>query len=132
MGQRMGPVAGVALAAFLALLAPAVAGGQPVTAERATLGETGARTIEVSTAELRQILAERSATVFDARPAREFALSHIPGAPNVAAKPGVPIAVYADAAAFVATALAREAFHNVSYFAGTLEQARAAERGDGR
>jgi rhodanese-related sulfurtransferase len=32
----------------------------------------------------------------------------------------------AVAAKYVAEALAREAFHNVSYFAGTLQQARAA------
>ena len=32
--------------------------------------------------------------VVDARPFREFAISHIPGAVNVAAKPGVPISAY--------------------------------------
>jgi len=31
-------------------------------------------------------------------------------------------------ARYVAEALAREAFHNVSYFAGSLEEARAALR----
>ena len=47
------------------------------------------QTPEISTEQLRQILRDRSATVFDARPAAEFAMSHIPGARNVAAKPGV-------------------------------------------
>ena len=120
---------------------------------------------EVSTEELGAILENRTATVLDARPALEFAISHIPGALNVAPKPGVPASMYvsdvaeigrlvqdkkaasrmldsrslrgsamlpmedhntriivlgADAAAarYVAEALTREAFHNVSYFPG--------------
>jgi rhodanese-related sulfurtransferase len=52
------------------------------------------KTPEISTAELQQILAARSATVFDARPFNEFAISHIPGALNVAAKPGVTPSQY--------------------------------------
>jgi rhodanese-related sulfurtransferase len=39
-------------------------------------------------------LAEKSATVFDARPFSEYAVSHIPSAVNVSAKPGVPISLY--------------------------------------
>ncbi len=65
-----------------------------VPIDGATLGEVGHRTTEVSTADLRRILAERSAVLLDARPFREFAISHIPGARNVAAKPGVAISVY--------------------------------------
>jgi rhodanese-related sulfurtransferase len=60
----------------------------------ATLVESGQKTPEVSTNELRKILAERSATIFDARPFMEYAVSHIPGAVNVSAKPGVPISQY--------------------------------------
>ena len=60
----------------------------------ATLAETGVKTPEVSTQELREILANRSATVLDARPRGEYAVSHIPGALNVSAKPGVPISSY--------------------------------------
>ncbi len=59
-----------------------------------TLVESGQKTPEVSTNELRKILTERSATVFDARPFMEYAVSHIPGAVNVSAKPGVPISQY--------------------------------------
>ena len=59
-----------------------------------TLMESGQRTLEISTNELRKILAEKSATVFDARPAMEYSMSHIPGAVNVSAKPGVPISQY--------------------------------------
>jgi len=60
----------------------------------ATLAESGAKTGEVSTQELREILTTRSATVLDARPRAEYAVSHIPGALNVAAKPGVPMSSY--------------------------------------
>src|SRR5262245_64599450 len=52
------------------------------------------RSPEVSTEELTRILADRSATVLDARPSLEFAISHIPGALNVAPKPGVPASLY--------------------------------------
>ncbi len=53
-----------------------------------------AETLEVSTEELQAILSSRSATVLDARPAAEYAISHIPGAVNVAPKPGVPMSMY--------------------------------------
>ena len=72
--------------------APARSG--PASILEATLGEPGARTPEISTQELRQILAARSATVFDSRPHLEYAVSHIPGALNVAAKPNVEMAKY--------------------------------------
>jgi rhodanese-related sulfurtransferase len=61
---------------------------------QATLGEYGQRTAEVSTEQLKRILADQSAVVLDTRPFREFAISHIPGARNVAAKPGVPMSAY--------------------------------------
>ncbi|MBI4758930.1 MAG: sulfur transferase [Chloroflexi bacterium] len=56
--------------------------------------EKGQKTPEVSTGELRKILDQKSATVFDARPFKEYAVSHIPGALNVAPKPGVPMSQY--------------------------------------
>ena len=59
-----------------------------------TLMESGQKTGEVSTNELRKILADKSATVFDARPIMEYSMSHIPGAVNVSEKPGVPISQY--------------------------------------
>jgi len=62
--------------------------------QRATLMEQNQKTPEISTEELARILAELSATVFDARPFLEYAISHIPGAVNVSAKPGVPISIY--------------------------------------
>jgi len=61
---------------------------------QATLMEASQKTPEVSTEELRKILAEKSAMVFDARPVLEYAVSHIPGALNVSAKPDVPMSEY--------------------------------------
>lgn len=48
------------------------------------------KTQDISTNQLREILRDGSATLFDARPAREFAIGHIPGAVNVAPRPGMP------------------------------------------
>ena len=59
-----------------------------------TLLEPNQKTAEVSTEELRKILADQSSLVLDARPFMEYAVSHIPGALNVSAKPDVPMSVY--------------------------------------
>jgi rhodanese-related sulfurtransferase len=61
---------------------------------KATLAQPNEKTSEVATDELRRILADGGATVFDARPHLEFAISHIPGALNVAPKAGVPMSLY--------------------------------------
>ena len=61
---------------------------------QATLGESGQRTDEISTEQLRGVLAAQSAVVLDARPFREYSISHIPDAVNVAAKPGVQMSSY--------------------------------------
>src|SRR5438477_1042382 len=66
----------------------------PADVFAATLGESGAKTLEISTRELQEVIASRSASVLDARPRAEYAVSHIPGALNVSAKPGVPISSY--------------------------------------
>src|SRR5262245_17494709 len=63
------------------------------TVSDALLGDPGP-TPEISTAELQAMLASKSATVLDARPYMEYATSHIPGAQNVAAKPGVSPSMY--------------------------------------
>ena len=91
---------GVAAASLIVVAAVA----QPVGPARAladgasvfqgTLLEPNQKTAEVSTDELRQILKDGSATVVDARPQMEYATSHIPGALNVSARPGVPMSVY--------------------------------------
>jgi rhodanese-related sulfurtransferase len=67
-------------------------GGTPI--RDAVLGESGQSTAEISTEALTHVLSDRSAIVFDARPRREYAISHIPGAQNVAPKPGVPPSAY--------------------------------------
>jgi len=63
-------------------------------AHEAVLATPGAGVQEVSTEELQQILADQSAVVLDTRPYKEWSVSHIPNALNVAPKPGVPMALY--------------------------------------
>ena len=78
----------------LGVLVTCASADSPATIYETTLMESGQKTPEVSTNELRKILAEKSATVFDARPLMEYSMSHIPGAVNVSEKPGVPISQY--------------------------------------
>jgi rhodanese-related sulfurtransferase len=75
----------------LALLLPGSLSAQTIFT--ATLGQQR-KTAEVSTEEIRRVLADHSATVLDARPYAEFAAGHIPGAVNVSAKAGVPMSQY--------------------------------------
>jgi rhodanese-related sulfurtransferase len=60
----------------------------------AVTGDIGEVTPEISTDDLERVLATRSATVIDARPPAEFGIGHIPGAVNVAPRPGRPMAEY--------------------------------------
>src|SRR5436190_34064 len=91
---------GIAAAGLIALAAVGWGTGgtaalaQGLTVFQTTLMESNQKTAEVSTDELRQVLKDNSATVFDARPPMEYATSHIPGALNVAPKAGVPMSVY--------------------------------------
>jgi rhodanese-related sulfurtransferase len=78
----------------LSVLAPYARGQAAPSIQQATLTEPDQRTPEISTEDLRRSLADKSATVFDARPFKEYAVSHIPGAVNVSAKPGVSISMY--------------------------------------
>src|SRR5687768_17662047 len=79
------------------VLACAVAWGKPsaqaATVFAGTLGEQDASP-ELSTAEFKAALADPKSVVFDARPFAEFAVSHVPGARSVAAKPGTTPAKY--------------------------------------
>ncbi len=86
------PIAIAALGLFLHH--PPAQAKQPCTINQAILNDTLAGTSQISTAELRAILKNKTATVFDARPYREYSISHIPGARSLAAKPGVEKAVY--------------------------------------
>ena len=96
MRKNLIPVIGLCFLVTMTLAAyPQLANAQsPVSIHQATLMETDEKAREVSTEELRKILLTKSATVFDARPFKEFAISHIPGAVNVSAKAGVPMAFY--------------------------------------
>jgi rhodanese-related sulfurtransferase len=87
------PQLGIILTTLILLLVPQFAPAQPVSIQTAILGQSQ-KTAEISTEELRRILADDGATVFDARPFMEFAAGHIPGALNVSAKSGVPMSLY--------------------------------------
>lgn len=82
----------LAATAAIMLLAATAAPAQNVF--NATLGEADQKTAEVSTQELRQIVKSGSAVLLDARPPMEYAISHIPGALNVAPQPGRPAHLY--------------------------------------
>lgn len=98
----------VPFAILLFACAMTVHGEEPANIFRATLTESGQRTPEVSTEQLKAILAEAGAVVLDARPFQEFAISHIPGAVNVAAKPGVPVSTYVSDVAEIGRVLKGE------------------------
>jgi len=78
----------------LGVCVPYVSGRAVVNIHQATLMEPDQKTPEISTQELRQILAAQSATIFDTRPVEEYDVSHIPGAVKVPAKPGVSASLY--------------------------------------
>lgn len=81
-----------AAAAAIILLAATSAAAQTVF--DSTLGETNQKTAEVSTQELRHIIESGNAVLLDARPPMEYAISHIPGALNVAPQPARPAHLY--------------------------------------
>jgi rhodanese-related sulfurtransferase/broad specificity phosphatase PhoE len=58
---------------------------------RTTVPEESSRTPQVSTEELKGMLAAGNAVVLDTRPRMEWAVSHLPGALNVAPRPGMPM-----------------------------------------
>lgn len=70
-------------AAMLLIVALSNAASAQNSIYQATLSEVGQRTKEVSTEQLRVILAENSAVVLDTRPRAEFVGGHIPTAHNV-------------------------------------------------
>ena len=89
------------------LLAVLASAPSPAGIGRATLGEAGAATPEISTDELVAVLAAGSTPVLDVRSAREYAIAHIPGAVNLWEKeveqivqrhpdPGAPLVLYCN------------------------------------
>lgn len=94
------------LAMFLFMLHGSITNAQhSISVRQATLMEQEQKTQEVSTEDLQRILSEGSSTVFDARPFKEFAISHIPGAVNVSAKQGVPMSLYVSDVAEIGRAM---------------------------
>jgi rhodanese-related sulfurtransferase len=94
MGRRSGIVLIVAtmLAGTLSIRASSAQPSDRSDIQDGVVG--GGNSPEVSTAQLRRALAEASAIVLDARPYEEYAVSHIPGARAVRAKPGTTPALY--------------------------------------
>ncbi len=74
---------GLALAAMVTLAVTDAAIAQSGSIYQATLAEPNQKTPEVSTEELRRILADGSAIVLDSRKRSEYVAGHIPGARNI-------------------------------------------------
>ena len=74
----------LALTLVVLLVIAQMASAQNVA--QATLAETNQKTAEVSTEEIRRILADGSAIVLDSRKVSEYAAGHIPGARNLGLK----------------------------------------------
>ena len=104
------------------LLSPTSLVAQTVTPSgrvfESTLLEPNQRTAEVSTDELQQVLRDGSAVVFDSRPHMEYSVSHIPGALNVAPKPGVPMSQYVSDVADIGRFVPHQATPIVLYCNG--------------
>ncbi len=81
-----------AMSATLLPAVPALASAQAGSVYQATLAEADQKTQEVSTEEVRRILADGSAIVLDARPRQEYLAGHIPGARYLDAPVGGTVA----------------------------------------
>jgi rhodanese-related sulfurtransferase len=79
-------------AAVVTLLMGSTAPAQTIL--QATIGEPNQKTAEVSTAEVRRILADGSAVLLDTRKRAEYVAGHIAGAKNVAPAPGASASEY--------------------------------------
>jgi rhodanese-related sulfurtransferase len=82
----------IALVTIMTALVPVVATAQGGSILDATLGEPSQQTGEVSTEQLRRIVADGSAIVVDARKHSEYVAGHIPGALNVDASQAAVVA----------------------------------------
>lgn len=87
-------VVGLALAAIVTLAATDVVIAQGGHIYQATLEEPNQKTPEVSTEEVRRILADGSAIVVDSRSRAQFVAGHIPGARNVDAPRSESVAAF--------------------------------------
>jgi rhodanese-related sulfurtransferase len=73
------------------------ANAQGINIYQATLAEPNQKTQEVSTEQVRRIVADGSAIILDTRKRSEYVAGHIPGARNVAPPPEAPPAEYVAA-----------------------------------
>ena len=89
-GQWMRVSAAAFAAAIITVVAIDAALAQGGTIFQATIGETGQKTPEASTEDVRRALADGSAIVLDSRKRSEYVAGHIAGAKNAAAEPGAP------------------------------------------
>src|SRR3954467_5548613 len=80
-----------AIAATTLALSKGGAHADSLNIHQATLAETNQTTQEVSTEQLRRILADGSAIVLDTRTRAEFDAGHIPGARNLDAPAGAQV-----------------------------------------
>lgn len=78
------------------------------TIYQSTLEETNQPGQEMSTTELREALGDIRVKVFDARPYREYAIGHIPGAMHVGGKPGATSAHYTSDANAIAAIIGKD------------------------
>src|SRR5512143_624553 len=91
--MRIARFTGLASAALALSLAHAgLASAEGLSIYQATLMEPDAKTGEVSTEQLRRMLADGSTIIIDARPRAEFVAGHIPGARVIDAPSGEQIA----------------------------------------
>ena len=72
-----------ALVAVMSVVPRQVAAQPTQAILKATLGESGQKTAEVSTDEVLRVLADKSAPLLDVRSAEEYAIAHIPGSINL-------------------------------------------------
>lgn len=87
------------VACWAGAISPAFASKAKPNVYEAILEEQGQRTPEISTNELKAILAQGTEIVFDARPKDEYAIAHIPGSINLDEKQlGRITQTYADRA----------------------------------
>jgi rhodanese-related sulfurtransferase len=89
IGNMVRPLA-IAATVLAVAVSHAAAGGASIF--QATLAETNQKTGEVSTEQLRRILADESATVIDTRTRLEFEAGHIPGARSLDGPPSGQVA----------------------------------------
>ena len=83
-------VISAALATGIIAIASATAATTPVSVYQATLAEPNQKTPEISTEEMRRILADGSAIVIDARKHPEFVAGHIAGAKSTMQEKDLP------------------------------------------